>query len=452
MAGPVKRASILLLLLAAARAEDRQVAQFRLRKDPSATVKGWIVQFDDAGFLFETFGRDRRITIKWTDVVDEDARRLRIAFKLDLTEEEEKGLIPGQELCLKGGGSVRGLLNRVDEDGTHWMRVEGLLLPYPEERVDRVEEVQIQEGEAYTAEEVYVRRLERRPPRTTEEHRRLADYLYDIGNFQGAKEQYDKALALDPALEAAVAARLGAARDYLEDKVAAGVFAKEKSDAVLNGKWKEAIESIRSYGQANPAARRRAEKLAAELEEKWFETKQARYHIVKNEEFDRAIRAFLVKKPTLEEAKSWATGELPDVVKDRTGRRLGLTVEELAAFLGTKAKGALHWASYWTGTFIVSKRAAVGKSTKREIRGDPDDWWAVYDDANTRASWLKAYAAERLDLFEVVQVNPTPCERCGGTGQVTKMSLRALPDGRQEWQERCPRCFGACDDRGIGYR
>jgi len=443
---------LLLLLPAVAPAEDREVARFRLKKDPLATVSGWIVDHDDGGFVFETFGRDRRITMKWADLVDEDARRLRIAYKLELTEDEAKGMIPGQELCFKGGGSVRGLLNRVEEDGTYWMRVEGILLPYPKERVDHVDEVKIQEGEAYAPEEVYARRLERRPPQTAEDHRRLADYLYEIGSFEGAKEQYDKALALDPAIEAEVSAKLGASRDYLEDKAAAEVFAKEKSDAVLNGKWSQAIENIKSYARANPAAARRAEKLAAELEQQWFEMKQRRYHAVKNEEFDRTIRSYLVKKPTLEEAKSWATAELPDLVKERAARRLDLTAEEIEAFVASKAKCALHWASYWAGTFIVSKRASLGKTTKREIRGDPESWWATYDDVNTRAAWLKAYAAERIDLFEVVMVNTTPCDRCGGTGQVTKSSLIALQDGRHEWQERCPRCFGACEDRGIGYR
>ncbi len=449
----MKRTAAILLLLAVAGAEDdRQLAKFRLRKDPAATMNCWIVSYDQDGFVFETLGRDRRGTAKWSDLVEEDARQLRIGFKLEMSEDETKGLIPGQELTFKGGGSVRGLLNRVDADGTHWMRVEGILLPYPKDRVDHVEDVKIQEGEAYTPDEVYVRRLERRPPQTADEHRRLGDYLYDIGSFEGAKEQYDKAIGLDPALEPVVTERLGASRDYLEDKAAAQVFAKEKSDAVLNGRWIQAIANIRSYAETNPGARRRAEKLAGELEQQWFETKQARYHAVKNEEMDRAVRAFLVTKPTLEEAKSWATGELPDLVKERTARRLALTGEELALFVATKAKGALHWASYWTGTFIVSKRAALGKSTKREIRGDPDDWWNGYSDVAPRASWLKAYAAERIDLFEVVQVNPTPCERCGGTGQVTRMSLIALPDGRHEWQERCPRCYGACDDRGIGYR
>jgi len=443
---------LLLVLLAVASGEDRQVARFRLKKDPFATMSGWIVSYDDDGFVFETFGRGRRITIKWTDLVDEDARQLRIGFKLELTEDEAKGLIPGQELCFKGGGSVRGLLNRVDEDGTHWMRVEGILLPYPKERIDHVEEVKIQEGEAYTPEEVYVRRLERRPPQTAEEHHRLGDYLYEIGNFEGAKEQYDEAVALDASVAPQVAERLAASRDYLEDRAAVAVFAKEKSDAVLNGRWSQAIDNIRNYAQANPASKRRAEKLVAELEQQYFELKRARYHAVKNEELDRAVRGYLLRKPSLEEAKSWATAELADQVKERTARRLGLTGEEVEAFASSKATCALHWASYWAGSFIVSKRAALGQTTKREIRGDPEAWWTTYDDGNTRAAWLKAYAAERIDLFEVVQVNSTPCDRCGGTGQVTRSSLNALPDGRHEWQERCPRCFGACEDRGIGYR
>ena len=72
----------------------------------------------------------------------------------------------------------------------------------------------------------------------------------------------------------------------------------------------------------------------------------------------------------------------------------------------------------------------------------------------TRATWLKAYAAERLPgLFEVVQVRTTPCDRCGGTGQVTKMNFRSTRGpGTNEWQETCPRCNGSREDRAIAYR
>lgn len=450
----MKRNAVLLLLVsvAAPSEEERQVAQFRLAKDPAATVSAWIVAHDQDGFVFETLGRDRRVAAKWTDLVEEDARRLRVGFGLDLTEAEEKGLIDGHQLRLKGGMAVRGLLHSIDE-GDYWMRVSGNLLPYPKDRVKRVDAVKIGEEEAYGEDEVYARRLTRRPPRTAEEHRRLADYLYDVGNFDAARQHYDEAVALDPALEAQVRGKVGASREYLEDSAAAEVFAREKADAVLNGKWREAIANIRAYLEKNPAMRRRGEKLIGEMEEKWLEAKQARFHAVRHEEFDRAVRSQLARKqPTLEEAKAWIAAAIKDVVRERTARRLGLSDEEMEFFGATKSKGALHWASYWAGTFAVSKRAATGQSSKREIRGDPEGWWAQYNDVNTRASWLKAYAAETLGLFEVERVTSTPCERCGGTGQITKWTPQSLADGRNEWQERCPRCFGACDDRGVGYR
>jgi tetratricopeptide (TPR) repeat protein len=376
-----------LLLAVAVVADEPQVVQFRLAKDPAATVSAFVTEHDQAGFRFESLARDRKTSVKWTDLVEEDARRLRIGFGLDLTEDEEKGLIEGHELKLKGGLSVRGLLHRIDDEGSYWMRVQGNLLPYPKDRVKRLDAVRIGEDEAYGPEEVYARRLSRRPPQTAEEHRRLADYLYDVGNFDAARQHYDEAVALDPGIERQIEAKLGNAREYLEDRAAAEVFAKHKADAFLNGRWREAIDAMRAYLDTNPAVRRRGEKLIAEMEELWLAAKQARYHAVRHEEFDRAIRSMLArKKPTMEEARAWVKAELPGLVADRTARRLGLSADEMALFAGTKSKGALHWASYWSGTFAISKRAAVGQATAREIRGDPEDWWAQYDDVTARSS------------------------------------------------------------------
>jgi tetratricopeptide (TPR) repeat protein len=443
----------LLLLVAASPADEGQLTRFRLKKDPLATMTGWVLSHDEQGFVLETLTRDRRLTVKWADLVEEDAKKLRVGYGLDLTEEQEKGIIDGHELQLEGGGSVRGLLHSVDKDGAYWMRVRGNLLPYPKDRVARLDATKIGEDEAYGEEEVYARRLSRRPPKTAEEHRRLADYLYDVGNFDAARQHYEEALKLDPALEAAITARIGASREYLEDSAAAEVFGKAKADAYLNGRWKEAIETVRAYLEAHPEIGRRGERLIGELEQGWFAVKLARFHAVKHEELDRLVRSHLArKKPTLEEAMAWATAELPDLLLERTARRLGLEGEEAEALAGTQAKGSAHWASYWSGSFAISRRATTGRSTKREIRGDPEAWWRQYEDVNTRAAWIKAYAAERVGLFEVVQVTTKACERCGGAGQVTRTSTTPLLDGRHEWQERCPRCFGACNDRSVSYR
>jgi hypothetical protein len=450
----MRRIVVFVLLLAAlGLAKERRLAEFRLAKDATSTMRGWIIDFDDDGFRFERFGGGGRTSIRWDDLLPADARALRISLGLELSEDERLGLIDGHEIFFKGGGSVRGLLVEKDADGTHRMKVEGLMLPYPGERIDRVEEVKVKEDEAFSREEVYLRRVERQPPHTALEHRRLADYLYDIGNWEAADREYRTAMGKDPLMRVRIEPRLEEIKDYLRDEEAARVFAKQKSDAVLNGRYRQSIENIRAYVADHENVRRRGEKLIQEIEAKWLERKTARFHRVKNEEMDRSVRRYLSKfQPDLESAKAWVLAELEKTVLEQTSRRLRLTKEELEMLQETKPRGAPHWATYWSGTFVVSKRAKIGKSSKERVAGDPERWWATYRHVNTRATWLKAYAAERLDLFEVVSIKSTDCERCGGTGRVRKMSLKALADGRHEWKETCPRCFGAGIDRGVGYR
>jgi len=239
----------------------------------------------------------------------------------------------------------------------------------------------------------------------------------------------------------------------MEDQAAATVFRKALKLANLDGKYTEATELVNEYIRQHPGARRRGIRIMDRIEERLVEKKRALFHRVKNEELDRSIRRYLFKfKPDFDEARSWITAELEKEIEQRIKERLELTPEEWESFSETEATGAPHWASYWTGSFVVDRRVKKGKSTARQVRGDPDDWWARYNDVNTRANWMKAYAAERLKLFEVVMIRNTPCERCGGTGKVRKMSIRGLDDGRHEWMETCPRCFGSGKDRAVGYK
>jgi|GEM_PF-6870885 len=446
--------TILTLVMASAAPADRMVAEFRLRKDPNAPMRGWILNYDDAGFRFERFGGGSRLSIRWEDLVEADAHALRTRFGLEQTEDERLGLIPGHVISFKGGGEVRGLLERVDEDGRHWVRTKGLLLPYPKERIEKVTETKVKEEEVYSADEVYARRLERRPPRTAKEHHRLADYLYDIGSWEGALKQYTEATDQDPSLRAEVEGRVAELRDYMQDKAAAVVFQKAKKLGNLDGRYNDAIGLIEQYTANHPGASRRGERLVEELRAKQLERKQARFDAVKNEEFDRSVRRYLARtQPDLETAKAWATTQLKEVLKRRVTSRLELSKDEWDLFSAHHGKGAPHFATYWGGSFIVNRRVPKGKSSKRTVRGDPDAWWAHYGDVNTRSNWLRAYAVERLpELFEVVYVRNAPCPRCGGTGYVRKMSLTPFGKGQHEWREVCPRCFGAKEDRAIAYR
>jgi len=442
-----------LLLAALGLAGERRLAEFRLRKDATATMRGWIIDFNDDEFRFERFGGGGRTTIRWDDLLPADAKPLRVSLGLELSEDERLGLLDGQEIHFKGGGSVRGLLIERDADGTHRVKVEGLILPYPGDRISRIQRVKIREEEAFSADEIYLRRIERQPPRTALEHRRLADYLYDIGNWQGADMEYRVAMDKDPLLRVRIEPRLEEIKDYLRDEQAAQIFAKQKSDAVLNGRFRQSIEAVRSYIAEHEDVRRRGEKLIQEIEAKWLERKTARFHRVKNEEMDRAVRRYLSKsQPDLESARAWVLAELEKTTLEQTAKRLRLDGNEMEMLLETKSKGAPHWATYWSGSFVISKRAKVGTSTNESVKGDPEKWWATYNHVNTRATWLKAYAAEHLDLFEVVSIKSTDCERCGGRGTVRKLSFMVQKGGQQEWKETCPRCFGAGIDRGVGYR
>jgi len=432
----------------------KRVVEFRLTKDPDANERGWMTAYDGDGFDFEYFGTGRKSRVGWTDLVEADAHRLRIQLGLELTDEERLGLIDGQEIFFKGGGSQTGVLEWVDEGGRHWLHHDGVVLPYPAERIDRIEEIKVKEDEVYSEEEVYIRALERRPPRNAQEHVDLALHMFDIGNWEAAETHFNEAIALDPARADAIRPRLAAIRDIREDSESREYFAKAKARANLLGDFKGAVAMIRQHIEEHPASKRRGLLIVQEIEEKRVEKLQVAFHRVKAREYERRLENYLHRyKPDLETAMSWVTAELPGEIERAVRTRLDLTEEEYQQFRATKAHCAPHWASYRDGTFIISSRARKGASSAGHRQGDPEAWWHAFPDVDTRSSFLRAYGAERLpDLFEVVTVRPTACARCGGRGTVHVTSLRPVSDGRTEWDELCPRCFGCGQDRAVGYR
>ena len=147
---------------------------------------------------------------------------------------------------------------------------------------------------------------------------------------------------------------------------------------------------------------------------------------------------------------AWALEKLPAEVAGRVRRRLELSEEEFDALQEREATGAPHWATYWSGTFVIGTRTRGKPRGKGPSSGG---WWDRYPDIAKRSTFLKAYAAERLELFEVVDVRMTPCERCGGRGQVRHMSFTSVGKAsKHEWVEVCPRCWGNKQDRAVAYR
>jgi len=452
-----KTAALLLVLSIAAFAGDRKAVVFRLKKDPYVKVKVWALEVTEDGMRIEYLGTHKKAFVRWADLVASDSKRIRLAYNLDMTDDEKKGVMMGDEVFFRGGASVMGLVVKKDEENNQILiRSDGMILAYPLDRLDRIEKTKILETDVYDEDEIYVRRLERHPPSNWGDHRRLANHMYEIGNYRKAQEHYSEAIRLRPALRPRVEPRLAEIKDILDDEDALAVIQKAKSIANLWGRYDRAKTMLEEYAAERPGSRRRIILVMDEIDGIRVRKLTVRFHRVKAREADRAIRQYLLsKQPTLEEARSWIVSGFKKEVESRIRRSMGMDEDEIELFKKTEAKGASHWTSYGAGTFVIDPNAKRGKSSGKGVRGDPERWWRSYGDVSGRSAWLRALAAEKVpDLFEVVQIRKTPCITCGGTGKVKKTSIVGLKalGGGHEWKETCPRCFGAGHDRGIGYK
>jgi len=447
---------LLLPLLARAGEDEDSIRRFRLKKEPLSPVSGYVSEPNEEGFKFRAlgFGGATR-TIRWEDVVDEDARAMRIEFRLEMTEDERLGLIAGHRLWFHGGGYDEGLLLTVDETGRHWLKVRRLVLPYPKDRVERVEEIKIAESEVYDEQELYRVRLERTPPRTAREHKDLADYMFDAGYFDKARSHYEQALAADSSLQASLAGRMEELKELSKDTELVEARAKAGYFANILNDFDRALATLREYLERHPDRERAVVRVVRDIENRRNEKYQERFNHLKHRASDHLIRRYLERhRPEdVNTAMSWVTSKLPEEIEKAVRATMGITEEEYKRFLANRGRGALHFASYGGGSFIVDPRARRGRSTPKEIRGDPNDWWRGSADVQTRTAFLRAYAAEKLgDHFEMASVRGTACTSCGGTGQVRRQSMTEVKGVGHEWSELCPRCFGAREDRGVAFR
>jgi len=450
----------LLLLLAAAGAsgeEPEEVAvRIRLKRDPLASLAGYMSAWNDREFTFRPLGPGgSRVTVRWEDVVDEDAQALRVKLKLELTEDERLGLISGHRLHFVGGGFDDGLLLAIDEDGRHWLKVRKVVLPYEKDRIERVEEIKLPESEVYDEEELYTARLQRIAPKTAREHKDLADFMFDAGYFEKAKKHYEEAIAGDPSYASRLAGRLAELQELAQDAefVAARRAAGYRAN-ILND-FDGALAILAKYLETHPDRERSVAKVVHEIRERRSEKLHQRFQYLKHRALDVQVRRYVERNRDvdLQTALSWVTTKLPDDLEKWVRSNMRLTDDEFARFRADRSRGSLHFATFGHGSFVFDPKAKRGASSAKQIRGDPNSWWLSLTDGSARTTFLKAYAAEKLpDYFEVVSVRLTPCQACGGVGQVKRNSLTPVAGVGHEWWEVCRRCFGARDDKAVAYR
>ena len=447
----IRIAAVVLAITGSLGAEFvKQAVTFRLQKNPRELIRGWVTSVNTDGFRYERFGGGRKLLVPWSALTREDARRLRVQFEVEWIKDVEIEYVMGHRIHFQAGKPLEGLLVRKDKKLRHWIKISGVVLPYPGDQVARVEEAELPETTIYNNEEIYLRRLQRRPPNSASEHRDLADYMFDLGNWTNAIPHYENAAKSQPLWKNEIDARVAEIRDILKDQRASKEFSRAKYWAALQGDFARGKRIVEEYIGKHPEAKRRGFKVLDQIEEIRQRKLGQRFQVVKHQSVDRLIHDYLrTKQPDNATARAWLDNELAGAVSERVRKRLGITEDEYAEFAKARARGAPHFATYWSGTFIVNTRTKKGAKPN----GAPESWWTTYKNSSTRATWMKAYAAERNpELFEVVQVRFHDCERCGGRGFVRMLDLNPRGSNPMEWNKRCPRCLGAQRDRAVAYR
>ena len=95
-----------------AHAQESAIVSLRLNEDLRTTLRGWIVAYDSDGFVFERFGGFRRRRYTWSELVTDDAVRLRQRFGLSPSAKTEPGAVDGHRIRMVDGRVFEGVLER----------------------------------------------------------------------------------------------------------------------------------------------------------------------------------------------------------------------------------------------------------------------------------------------------------------------------------------------------
>ncbi|MHC4938298.1 MAG: tetratricopeptide repeat protein [Planctomycetota bacterium] len=430
-------------------ADDKPHALVTIQLKDGTRLRCWVLDYGEEGLRVRKLASDRDRRIGWDELADGDRSRLRAQFKLDLSENERKGLVEGARLHFEGGSRVDGVLEKVDEKGEHWLRRGGSLLPYPRDRIVEVEPVLVNETEVYGADEVYRRVIARLAPKTADRHVEVADHMRRASDFDRAVQHYKEAIRLKPSLRWKLKPNLDACEALAKDKALARAVRMSRKLSRLDHRYDDARALLNEHLDG-PRGRSRLVRMELDdLDALEAARLNREYHERKNRAFKKVIADFLLKKrPTLAQARSYVENGLAADLTGLIQRELGLTDKQVEEFNRRGSDGSAHWATYHHASFIFDPFA------KPDGRG-PEDWWTQHSDTATRSTVMRAYAAEKLpELFELVRVKYKPCIGCGGNGtrkQSSVRSVRALGN-KHAWLEKCDRCWGCGRDRVVAYR
>jgi hypothetical protein len=427
-------------------------------------------------------------TIPWSEINDEQARKLRIALGFEV-EEASAGLqVTAHRIRNRAGSTFIGLwLNKdkAEREGEYKLKTSDGMRRIPIGDVrDGPTEVQVDALAVYTPTELYEQRIAEGEPKTALDHFRVAEFCRTIGALEQAKMHYETVLTFEdsPYSPASVQRAL--------DRVLKAIGSKEARESLIE--IKRAIV-YKNWAKANAllAAFREAYKDDAdfladadEIEE-GLKAKRTEYFttlIGRNlRDTVKDLIAAKVKEKvgpegeelTLRQAQQYAGGEVSSEESASyqavmlLSEKYEISPEEVLEFWANRLKRMPHKAFYRDGTFIVLEdlqdalaRAPKLKTSKKGPKPPrphspktPDSWWKEKRGSRKYAEmrdFLYAWWAENAGLVDLLEPKYETCQTCAGKGYTQTMVSTA--GGTVPFIDRCQTCHMATKFRVVRFQ
>jgi len=470
-------------LVALATADAGQLVSVRMKD--GRKVVGRIVEKDctDAELVLRDIRTKRKITIPWTELDPELARKHRIDLGFEVAEAKGGTMIEADQIRNRTGNLFTGLvLNRdtARKDGHYLLKTADGILTIRLADVREEKKVEVDATDVYTPQELYEKKIAGNAPETAEDHYKIGEYARLVGALPQAKQHYEKVLEIgdDKYPPSAIERLIRRVDKLIASEEAVEKLAAIKRHIVYNrfDEAKKELEAFSAeYGRDEDFAKE-VESLDAELETKrkeYFTDKVARMlrdavkdalaDKVREEEISiRDAMNYAVAPASAEESASRAA-----VLKIST--ELGIEPDEIGDLWKDRPKRGVHKAFYRDGTFIVLEdmEDALAKAPKPKVpKGEKapklpkprpvmtaEKWWEGMRKAKKWShlrDFLYAYWAEKSGVVDVEPEKWEGCPTCAGKGYVVQSVM--TQGGNVIFSDRCPTCHMAKGFRIVRFK
>ncbi|MFQ5845667.1 MAG: hypothetical protein ACE5JG_11840 [Planctomycetota bacterium] len=428
----------------------------------------------------------RKTSVPWSKVRPDIAHTQRVRLGFEAAETKGELRVAGHRVVNRSGKSFFGkLLNgkTAQQDGVFRLKTADGELRVP---VSDVREgptaVELDALEVYTPAELYQLKVAEAPPKTPEDHHRLADYCILVGAWEPAKTHLEAVLAAEGSRynPDAVKQRLAMVEKRLALRAADDALRKIKRAIGLH-RYEQATELLEAFRARYTDADLLAE--AGKLEQRRQEARRDHYTREVSRRLRKEVRGLIeatvkakIKEEwALSEAQRYAGGERSDkesataAAVEEVAGELGIESQEVLDFWDRRPKRTIHTAFYRDGTFVVTRpddplsgRRRKGSSGSKKSgvsvpkpapKVTPEQWWERKRKARQTShlrDFLFAWWAEHSGMVELLEPKEDTCSVCAGRG--VQLRTRPTKEGTVSWYDRRTNCHTARVWRIVRFR